>query len=136
MQVMVNGWLSREIELQRGDRQGDSLSPMLYILCVEVLAVKIRNTPAIEGFLLPGARGKCFKVGQYTDDTTGFLKSLHSLRVLLDVISIYERGSGAKLNRSKSDAMWVGSSKARDDQPFGLTWVKKMKILGFFFCCH
>ena len=29
--------------------------------------------------------------------------------------------------------MWVGSWKARDDQPFGLTWVKKMKILGVFF---
>ena len=72
-------------------------------------------------------------MGQYADDTTGFLKSLHSLRVLLDVISIYKKGSGAKLNRSKSEAMWVGSWKACDDQPFGLTWVKKMKILGVFF---
>ena len=119
--------------MQRGVRQGDSLSPMLYVLCVEVLAAKIRNTPAIEGFLLPGPRSKCFKVGQYADYTTGFLRSLHSLRVLLDVISIYERGSGAKLNRSKSEAMWVGSWKARVDQPFGLTWVKKMKIIGVFF---
>ena len=133
MQVMVNGWLSRKIDLHRGVRQGDSLSPMLYILCVEVLAAKVRNTPAIEGFLLPGAGGKHFKVGQYADDTTSFLKNLHSLRVLLDVMSVYERGSGAKLNRSKSEAMWVGSWRARDDQPFGLTWVKKMKILGVVF---
>jgi len=29
--------------------------------------------------------------------------------------------------------MWVGAWKAREDQPFGLTWVKKMKILGVFF---
>lgn len=131
MRILVNGWLSRKIELQRGVRQGSSLSPMLYILCVEVLAAKVRNTPAIEGFLLPG--GKCFKVGQYADDTTGFLRSLYFLRILLDVISAYERGSGAKLNRSKSKAMWVGSWKDRDDQPYGLTWVKKMKILGVFF---
>ena len=133
MQLMVNGWLSRKIDLQRGVRQGDSLSPMLYILCVEVLAAKIRCTPQIEGFLLPGARGKCFKVGQYADDTTGFLKNLRSLRVLFEIISLYEKGSGAKLNRSKSEAMWVGAWKSRDDQPFGLTWVKKMKILGVFF---
>ena len=45
-------------------------------------------------------------------------------------MSLYERGSGAKLNRSKSEAMWVGAWKSRDDQPFGLTWVKKKKILG------
>ena len=88
IQIMVNGWLSRKIDLQCGVQQGDSLSPMLYILCVKVLAAKVRNTPAIEGFLLPEARGKCFKVGQYADDTTEFLKSLHSLRVLLDVICL------------------------------------------------
>jgi len=122
-----------ENRITAGSETGDSLSPMLYILCVEVLAAKIRNTPEIEGFLLPGARGKCFKVGQYADDTTGFLKNLRFLRVLPETVSLYERGSGAKLNRSKSEAMWVGAWKARKDQPFGLTWVKKMKILGVFF---
>ena len=30
---------------------------MLYVLCVEVLACRIRDSPAIEGFLLPGAGG-------------------------------------------------------------------------------
>ena len=29
--------------------------------------------------------------------------------------------------------MWVGAWKSRDDQPFGLTRVKKMKILGVIF---
>ena len=72
-------------------------------------------------------------MGQYPDDNTGFVKNLRSLRVLLEVISLYEKGLGAKLNRSKSEATWVGAWKSRDDQPFGLTWVKKMKILGVFF---
>ena len=105
MQILVNNWLSDKIELQRGVRQGDSLSPMLYILCVEVLAAKMKNTPEIDGFLLPGARGKRFKVGQYADDATGYLRSLRSLHSLFEVISVYERDSGAKLNRSKSEAM-------------------------------
>ena len=97
MRILVNGWLSRKIELQRGVRQGDSLFPMLYIFCVEVSS------------------------------------RVFILCVLLEVISTYERGSGAKLNRSKSEAMWVGSWKDRDNQPFGLTWVKKIKILEVFF---
>ena len=41
MRIMVNGWLSRKIDLQHGVRQGDSLSPMLYILCIKVLAAKV-----------------------------------------------------------------------------------------------
>lgn len=78
MQTIINGFLSSKIDLQRGVRQGDSLSPMLYILCVEVLACQIKNTPEIKGLLLPGAKGKRFKVGQYADDTTDYLKNLRS----------------------------------------------------------
>ena len=49
------------------------------------------------------------------------------------MITIYEKGSGAKLNRSKSEAMWLGVWRSRTDEPLGLTWVRKMKILGVFF---
>lgn len=133
MQIIVNGWLSDKIELQRGVRQGDSLSPMLYILCVEVLACQIKNAPLIEGFLLPGAKGGQFKVSQYADNTTGYLKNFRSLQELFRIISLYERGTGAKLNVSNSEAMWLGAWKDRTDEPLGLTWVRKMKILGVFF---
>ena len=43
MQVLVNDFLSDPISLQGGVRQGDALSPLLYVLCVEVLACKIRE---------------------------------------------------------------------------------------------
>ena len=57
----------------------------------------------------------------YADATTVLLRNLSSLASLLDSINNYEnyeKGSGAKLNRSKS---------------FTLTWVAKMKILSVFF---
>ena len=133
MRVLVNDFLSEPIPLERGVRQGDALSPMLYVLCVEVLACKIRASQSIEGFLLPGAGGLQFKVCQYADDTTAFVKSVKSLHALFNVISDFERGSGAKLNRSKTEALWLGSWKDRTDEPLGLTWVKKTKILGIVF---
>ena len=133
MQVLVNDFLSSKIDLQRGVRQGDSLSPMLYILCVEVLACNIRTCPDIDGFLLPGSDGTFFKVGGYADDTTVIVKNFRSLQSLFRVISLYEKGTGAKLNLSKTEAMWLGAWKDRLDEPLGLTWVRKMKVLGIVF---
>ena len=105
MRIILNGWLTKPIMLMRDVRQGDSLSPLLYILCVETLACQIRCCDGIRGFLLPGVRGRQFKVRQYADDTTSFVKDYNLLIHLFDVISVYERGSGAKLNKSKTDAM-------------------------------
>lgn len=95
MHVIVNGYLSDRIDLCRGVRQGDSLSPMLYILCVEVLACKIRDCSNIKGFLLPGANGWQFKVGQYADATTSFVKDVFYLNNLFHEIRLYEQGTGA-----------------------------------------
>lgn len=132
-QILVNDFLSKPVLLQRGVRQGDALSPLLYVLCVEVLACKIRASENIRGFLLPGARGLQFKVAQYADDTTAIVKDYRSLVCLFEAISLYERGTGAKLNRSKTKAMWLGAWKNCRDEPLGLTWVRKVKILGVVF---
>ena len=51
MRILVNDFLSDPVPLLRGVRQGDALSLVLYVLCVEVLACRIRDSPAIEGFL-------------------------------------------------------------------------------------
>lgn len=107
MTIVINGYLTEQIELKRGVRQGDPLSPLLYVLCVEVLASQIRTSPFITGFLLP-CSGTYFRVTQYADDTT-FVKNLLSLVQLFNVVTLYERGSGAKLNRSKTEAMWLGT---------------------------
>ena len=61
------------------------------------------------------------------------MKSIRSLEELFNVINLYEQGSGARLNVSKTEVMWLGTWKSRADQPLGLTWVKKMKILSIVF---
>ena len=60
------------------------------------------------------------------------LKNLKSLETLLSLIELYEKGTGAKLNKSKTEAMWLGARRFHSDKPLGLTWVKKMKVLGVF----
>ena len=104
MQIILNGWLTECISLERGVRQGNPLFPLLHVLCVEVLASLIRSSPGIEGFLLPGARGLQTHVCLYADDTTAIFRNLRSLTNLFDRVSVYKNGSGAKLNRSKTEA--------------------------------
>ena len=105
--IICNGKLSASVFLERGVRQGCPLSPLLYVLTSEVLANQIRKNPAIEGFLLSGTGGLQFKVSQYADDATNFVRNERSLCHLLETVNEYERGSGAKLNTSKSEALWL-----------------------------
>lgn len=52
---------------------------------------------------------------------------------MLAVVNKYEKGSGAKLNSVKSEAMWLGRWRSNVATPFGLKWVNKMRLLGVFF---
>ena len=119
--IKVNGALSCPVYPYGGVRQGCPLSPLLYVLHVVsgVLSVQIRNCKDIEGFLLPGAGGLLFKISQYAHDATFILKPEKSLCHILGVVRNFELGSGAKLNTSESEAMWLSRSLGRGDTPFG-----------------
>ena len=60
--VINNGGLPRAFNLERGVRQGCSLSPLLYCLVAECLGQGIRRDPTIEGILIPGSGSKQSKV--------------------------------------------------------------------------
>ena len=131
--VICNGQLSKPISLGKGVRQGYPLSPLLYVLVSEVLSTQICKCKEIEGFRLPGAGGLQFKISQYADDATNFLKTERSLFNLLQIVHKYEKGSGAKLNTTKSEKMWLGRWRDNGAAPYRLKWVNKMRILGVHF---
>ena len=131
--VNVNGYLSPFFPLSRGVRQGSPLSPLLYVLVSEVLACNIRANPRIEGLCLPGSSDPQSPISQYADDTSLVVCSDDAIRASFEVYSIYERGSGSKLNMSKSKGLWLGSWAGRSDPPVSLDWSSaKIKVLGVF----
>ena len=61
-------------------RQGDPLSPYLFVISVEILAIAVRNNKNIKGIKINGSEVKLL---QFADDTTALLSDLNSICALL-----------------------------------------------------
>ena len=127
--VMVNGWTSPFFRPSCDVRQGCPLSPLLYVLCAEVLACSLRSAPGIVGVQLPNSTQE-LRVSGYADDTTVVITTEASLSAVFEVYNQFELGSGDKLNRSKSKGIWLGAWKGCIDAPAGLDWVQYLPVLG------
>ena len=62
--VIVNGQTTQCVTVERGCRQGDPISPYIFILCVEILAIMIREDSDIKGI-----NKVEHKRSQFADDT-------------------------------------------------------------------
>ena len=52
--ILQNGFMSDTFSLQRGCRQGDPISPYLFILCAEILGKMVRKDKDIKGIFING----------------------------------------------------------------------------------
>ena len=131
--VNVNGYLSSFFSSSRGVRQSCPLSPLLYVLVSEVLAVNIRANPLIKGLSLPGVSEALLPISQYADDTSLVVCSDTAICAFFQTFDLYERGSGSKLNMSKSKGLWLGLWSKHLDPPVDLDWTSvKIKVLGIY----
>ena len=64
--VINNGHLFHFFNLERGCRQGDPLSPYLFIIGVELLSLKLKRNPDIQGITINDDETL---LSQYADDT-------------------------------------------------------------------
>ena len=109
--VLNNGWSSNFFRLERGVRQGCPLSPYLFILCVETLASAIRGCEKIKGISVNGIE---IKISQYAGDTTLITDgSRESFPSAFEILEIFEKVSGLKLNNKKTEALWIGTKVGR-----------------------
>ena len=128
--VINNGSSSDYFTLARGVRQGDPLSPYLFLLVIETLAISFRKNPEIDGIKI----GNETKILQYADDTTAVLSNLDSANALFQLLDRFKNFCGLEMNSSKTEGMWIGSQKNNDEKPLGINWPSEpIKALGVFF---
>jgi len=106
--VINNGITSNYFTIKRGVRQGDPLSPYLFVVAVEILATAIRQNSTIKGITIGKKETKLL---QYADDTTAVLSDINSAQTLFKLLDDFKKLSGLEVNPTKTEGMWIGSSR-------------------------
>ena len=110
--VLNAGCMSDFFAINRGVRQGCTLSPYLFILCIEILSATLINDQDITGIKI---NGKEFKTTMFADDATFAMDgSLKSFKKLISILADFKLISGLKLNINKTIVLKIGSLKYTD----------------------
>lgn len=114
--ILINGSSKGSIQASRGLKQGDPLSPFLFVLVVDVLSWMISK--GVEGNII-----EPFKIGknevalshlQFVDDTMLFcFGKEESFHILNHMVVFFEQMSGLKINRSKCTIFCFNSNHAK-----------------------
>lgn len=98
--VSVLGVHSRPIKIKCGMRQGCPLSPLLFNLVIEMLAIAVRSCPGIEGIQLSST---LHMVSLYANDASFFLANpAKSLGFLQQWLQRFSGVSGSMVKDQKS----------------------------------
>ncbi|KAM0824886.1 hypothetical protein ACQ4PT_069905 [Festuca glaucescens] len=109
--VMVNGCGGGAFRHGRGLRQGDPISPLLFVIAMDVLSAMLRvaDRAGVLSDLTP--LGLKSRVSLYADDVVIFAKATVSdLQAVWSVLDCFGAASGLKANPAKSTAAPIGCS--------------------------
>ncbi len=133
--IKLNGVEGSAFPLARSVRQGCPLSPYLFILATDVLGHMMDDPRfGVEGLILPG--GREVRDQTFADDTALYLQGMReNMERTQRVLNIFYKASGAKVNWSKTAAIWASKKEKAWEwgQEMGLQWVpegKGVKYLG------
>ncbi|GLT52662.1 hypothetical protein SLA2020_259890 [Shorea laevis] len=119
-EVLLNGTIAGGVVPSRGLRQGDPLSPYLFILCAEGFTAMLREAKGRR--LIHGVKicpqAPTISHLFFTDDSFLFLRATETeTKHLVDILQKYEKASGQVVNLQKSSIIFSSNVQqtARDN---------------------
>ena len=112
--IILNGEKLKTFLLRSGIRQGCALSPLLFIIVLEVLATAIREEKERKGIQIGKEE---VKVSLLADDVILYTENpKDSIRKLLELISEFSKVAGYKINMQKSLAfLYTNNEKSESE---------------------
>ncbi|KAF8827360.1 hypothetical protein HHX47_DHR5000756 [Lentinula edodes] len=118
--IMVNGTMSDPVKINRGVRQGDPMSCLLYVMAIEPLAEMLRDSK-LKGIKIKGVEDKVL-TSLFADDTLVSLDKKDDKKVMDKCLDDFCGATTAKFNEDKTEYLPVGTKEYRE-------WVVKNKKL-------
>jgi hypothetical protein len=141
--ILLNGFFSESIKIERGVKQGDALSCAIFIICIDPLLRNINKNNEIKEITI---RKKntisklSFKASAYADDISIICKK----GCIQKVFDEYERltlKSGLELNADKTEILLLNDHNNEETfnirynhKTFEITTVNTIRICGIYFC--
>jgi hypothetical protein len=106
-QISVNKHRTGPIPLNRGVRQGDPLSCLLFNFVIETLAKLVLNTRGLPGVI--DSTGNAHKIGLFADDFRINLTHQTQWKIFRKCYDIYGRATQARRNDTKTIILYAGT---------------------------
>ena len=124
--------MSKKFPISRGARQGDPIASYIFIICIEILAHRLRCDRNVKGFQLKNGLSHLLEL--YADDCSIFLDPTdENLREVLEILDDFKNISGLKISLTKTKAVWFGSGWNNNFKLYNglyLDWSSSFKLLG------
>ena len=126
VELTSGGEMLGEVKIKRGIFQGDSLSPILFVLAMIPLSIVLNNMKA--GYTLGRNRGKLNHL-LFMDDLKLYGKSLRELDSLVETTRIYSKDIGMEFGISKCAMLEMKRGKVVDSNGIDLPSGETIKAL-------
>ena len=140
--ILVNGFLSESLNIERGVKQGDALSCAIFIICIDPLIRNINRSKVIRGIDINYVNEKItFKGGAFADDVSVICKNdKTSIQGVFNEYDRLTKRSGLELNADKTEILNLNTGGQIEicfnynNHDIKINSVSKLKICGIYYC--